>query len=92
MKVSENISMLRKSGRLDEAYRLATDWYKARPKDPWRQIALFWVLRDLSRDALARRKFPDVTSYLDTMATLLPTLPDTKGAAERAYQTLIAQT
>lgn len=92
MKVSENISMLRKSGRLDEAYRLATDWYKARPKDPWRQIALFWVLRDLSREALARRKSPDVTSYLDTMATLLPTLPDTKGAAERAYQALIAQT
>lgn len=92
MKPYEQITLLRKSGRLDEAYRTAIDWHKAKPKDPWRQLALFWVLRDRCKVAIAQRHYSETTDYLNTMSDLLATLPDTNGAAEKAYQALIAQT
>lgn len=92
MKPYEKVTMLRKGGRLDEAYRVATDWLKAKPKDPWRQLALFWVLRDLCKQAYANRQVTEAGRYLEQMGAFLPTLPDTKGAAEKAYQALFAQT
>lgn len=91
MRPYEKVTILRKNGNLQEAYRLATDWYKAKPKDPWRQLALFWVLRDLCKQAYATRQFREAESHLNAMSDLLPTLPDTKGAAEKAYQSLLAQ-
>lgn len=57
MKPFDQITMLRKSGRLDEAYEAATAWRKKRSKDPWRQLALFWVLPDLCKRAITHRQY-----------------------------------
>lgn len=45
MSVKE-VTLLRKSGNLKEAYKMAIDDLKEDRNNPWAQMSLFWVLRD----------------------------------------------
>lgn len=46
MSVKE-VALLRKQGKLREAYSLAIEDLKEEMDDPWAQMSLFWVLRDI---------------------------------------------
>ena len=65
MSVKE-VTLLRKSGNLKEAYKMAIDDLKEDRNNPWAQMSLFWVLRDIcqqlcNRNLLERDVF--ITSY-----------------------------
>ena len=46
MSVKE-VASLRKQGKLREAYNLAVEDLKEDMDNPWAQMSLFWVLRDI---------------------------------------------
>lgn len=87
MSVKE-VTLLRKSGNLKEAYKMAIDDLKEDRNNPWAQMSLFWVLRDICQQLCNRNAIDKAKICLKEMSSLLPTMVDDSGAGERAYTNL----
>ena len=83
MSVKE-VTLLRKSGNLKEAYKMAIDDLKEDRNNPWAQMSLFWVLRDICQQLCNRNAIDKAKICLKEMSSLLPTMVDDSGAGERA--------
>lgn len=90
MSVKE-VTSLRKSGNLKEAYKMAIDDLKEDRNNSWAQMSLFWVLRDMCQQLCSRNAIDEAKICLKKMSSLLPTMVDDSGAGERAYTNLYKQ-
>ena len=85
----KQISILRKNGQLHEAYQIASEELKLEPSDPWIQMAMFWVLRDLcTKEYMPSNATEKINKAITIMAHLLPTMKDDDGIGTRVYQSL----
>lgn len=85
MSVKE-VTILRKSGRLIEAYKMAVSDLDEYPQDPWSQMSMFWILRDMCEKLfLPENNTNLVSSCLKQMEVLLQTMMDDNEAGRRAY-------
>lgn len=84
----KEVTLLRKSGNLREAYKMAIDDLKEDRNDSWAQMSLFWVLRDICEQLFRSNAINEAKNYLKEMSLLLPTMMDDSGAGERAYNNL----
>lgn len=84
----QEITELRKAGKLQEAYRMAREELREEPESPWASMAMFWVLRDACRKLLEDGQTERAKPFLDMMAQLLPQMVDEKGYGEQAYAAL----
>lgn len=85
------ISALRKMGKLDVAYRLASADYQATPNDPWTQMSMFYVLRDMCKNAIAVGNMDDAKEKLEVMVKLSPTMKDDNKIAPKICNALRRQ-
>lgn len=69
---AKEITLLRKSGKLKEAYEMAINGLRMNPQDPWIQTSLFWVLRDICQQLCDRNEIDEASKFLHEMASLLP--------------------
>lgn len=90
MSVKE-VTLLRKNGNLKEAYKMAIDDLKEDRNNPWAQMSLFWVLRDMCQQLFNRNDIDKAKICLKEMSLLLPTMMDDSGAGEKAYTNLYKQ-
>lgn len=90
MSVKE-VTSLRKSGNLKEAYKIAIDDLKEDRSNSWAQMSLFWVLRDMCQQLCSRNAIDEAKICLKEMSSLLPTMVDDSGAGEKAYTNLYKQ-
>lgn len=82
------IMLLRKSGRLKEAYDMAVAELDSVPSDVWLQMALFWVLRDICLRLIENGENGRAEKYMKRMSELLPTMMDDQGIGKRSYEIL----
>ena len=82
MSVKE-VTLLRKSGNLKEAYKMAIDDLKEDRNNSWAQMSLFWVLRDMCQQLCNRNAIDKAKICLKEMFSLLPTMMDDSGAGEK---------
>ncbi len=76
----KDVNMLRRAGRLGEAYRVAKADLE-REKSEWTLSAMFWVLRDIGQRLLDERQ-PDRASHcLEEMKTVQEQMADEEGYA-----------
>ncbi|MFI3297566.1 MAG: hypothetical protein SNG49_05770 [Rikenellaceae bacterium] len=88
MSVKE-VTILRKSGKLTEAYKMAVSDLKEDPRDSWAQMSLFWVLRDMcEKFYLTQNNTEIIHKCLNQMKILLSTMVDNNGAGKNAYNNL----
>ena len=87
MSVKE-VALLRKQGKLREAYSLAIEDLKEEMDDPWAQMSLFWVLRDICQQHCNNNATEKAKKCLNMMASYLPTMMDDSEAGRRAYDIL----
>lgn len=90
MSVKE-VTLLRKSGNLKEAYDMAIDDYNKDKNNRWAQMSLFWVLRDMCQQLYNENAIDKAKIYLKQMSSLLPTMMDDSDAGEKAYTNLYKQ-
>lgn len=84
----QEVTSLRKAGKLSEAYDLARRELSEDPNE-WTRMSLFWVLRDLAiKQYLPANKVYETRCCLEQMEKLLPDMFDGNGAGETAYQNL----
>ena len=89
MSVKE-VTALRKSGNLDEAFKMASQELQQDPGNPWTQMSVFWVLRDLCMQVYIPNH--DMAKYQEALARmkeLLPTMMDDRGLGETALAKVI---
>lgn len=84
------VSNLRKSGRLDEAYRHAMQDLQEEQSE-WTYSALFWVLRDYCNLYIAQDKDQDALKVFQQMLKIVENMDDDEGYAERAISSLRQQ-
>jgi hypothetical protein len=88
MSVKE-VTSLRKSGKLRDAYKMAIEDFNEDKYDSWTQMSLFWVLRDICQQIfLPNNNIENAKKCLNQMLHLLPTMMDDNGAGERTYMSL----
>lgn len=90
MSVKE-VTLLRKSGKLKEAYKMAIEDLKEDKNNSWAQMSLFWVLRDICQQLCNRNVTDKAKVCLKEMSLLLPTMMDDSGAGKKAYINLYKQ-
>ena len=74
MSVKE-VTLLRKSGKLEEALEMATVDLQFDPSDTWAQMSMFWVLRDYcSKKYIPEHNRDELMKTLARMEQLLPTM------------------
>ena len=87
----KDVTNLRKSGKLKEAYELALNELKEE-RNEWTTMSLFWVIRDYVQTIyLPNSDFSNAKICLDKMSKLLPNMLDESGIGERAYLNLLKQ-
>lgn len=88
---TSRISELRKAGNLDEAYKLACADLQADMNDPWAQMSLFYVLRDMCKKAIEAKNTDKAKKMLDGMERLCPTMKDDMGLGPKICTSLYRQ-
>jgi len=84
----KDVTWLRKSGRLDEAYELACQELDE-DENMWTRMSMFWVLRDYVQNVhIPNGDMVSARLCIYEMKDLLPHMMDDSGAGERAYQSL----
>lgn len=84
----QEVTSLRKAGKLKEAYDLARRELNEEQNE-WTRMSLFWVLRDLAiKHFLPTNKIQESHSCLMQMERLLPNMMDDNGAGKTACQNL----
>lgn len=84
----KDVTILRKEGKIKEAYDLARGELAEDPND-WTRMSLFWVLRDLAiKQFLPDNKINETRRCLEQMERFLPNMVDNNGAGEIACQYL----
>ena len=83
----KEVTTLRKSGKLKEAYDLAVADLREE-KSEWTYSALFWVISDYSKKYLRENQRDSARKCLDKMIDLFENMDDDKGVAERAIDSL----
>ena len=85
---AKEISLLRKTGKLKEAYEMAISDLRLLPQDPWVQTSLFWVLRDICQQLCDRNEIDEASKFLHEMASLLPKMMMRDEQMNNAYNCL----
>ncbi len=84
----KDVTELRKSGELDEAYALAKKEI-TEDQNEWTNMSMFWVVRDMVKYRyIPSNQTEAALEGLRYMKSLLPNMIDDSGAGERAYQAL----
>ena len=86
----KEVTALRKSGRLQEAYNMAKADLE-QEKSGWTRSAMFWVLSDYGKFFIGRGEKEKAKQCLDGMNDLLVGMDDDEGYAERAIKNLHRQ-
>ena len=60
----KEVTELRKSGQLTQAYNMALADLKQMPNDSWACSALFWVLYDISKQLVEQQRFDNIHNFL----------------------------
>ena len=60
----KEVTELRKSGQLTQAYNMAISDLKQMPNDSWACSALFWVLYDISKQLIEQQRFDNIHNFL----------------------------
>jgi hypothetical protein len=60
----KEVTELRKSGHLTQAYNMALSDLKQMPNDSWSCSALFWVLYDISKQLVEQQRFDNIHNFL----------------------------
>lgn len=66
----QEISSLRKAGKVDDAYRLAEEALKETPEDLWTKRAMGWVLYEYLDQSATNRDFSKYLHWLQEMVAL----------------------
>lgn len=85
---AKEITLLRKSGKLKEAYEMAISNLRMVPQDPWVQTSLFWVLRDICQQLCDRNEMDEASKFLREMALLLSKMMMKDEQMNNAYNRL----
>lgn len=88
---SKEVSLLRKSGKLMEAYKMAINDLNEDRSDPWAQTSLFWVMRDVCQELINRNEILRAKNCLREMSVFLPTMMDDNGVGKYSYDKLYKQ-
>lgn len=84
----QEVTSLRKAGKLNEAFDLARRELDEDPNE-WTRMSLFWVLRDWAiKQYLPANKVNETRCCLEQMERLLPDMIDDNGAGKAACQHL----
>lgn len=87
----KDVTILRKSGKLIEAYKLAKQELSEDPNQ-WTRMSMFWVLRDLAQSVfIPKHDVQKARACLSQMHSLLPLMVDDSGAGEKALKNLLKQ-
>jgi hypothetical protein len=74
----KDVTILRKEGRLKEAYDMALSELRD-DESEWTRMSMFWVLKDLCKRDIAEGGIAEVKEELSFMADLLPGMHDDRG-------------
>ena len=74
----QEITELRRQGELSKAFELAYNAWDRDKADPFLQMSLFWVLRDMCHRFFKHGYFDEVDVCLKEMKAFLPTMLDEK--------------
>lgn len=87
----KDVTYLRKSGKLSEAYELAKQDMSENPNE-WTRMSMFWVLRDFAQNVfIPKQDVQKARVCLNQMRSLLPFMVDDSGAGERAFKKILKQ-
>lgn len=87
----KEVNNLRKSGRLDEALRLAESDLQSE-ESHWTYSALFWVLRDYCNQYIAHNQNQDALNVIQRMESVVDSISDENGVAHSTLQSLKRRT
>lgn len=83
----KEVNNLRKSGRLDEALKLAESDLQSE-KSHWTYSALFWVLRDYCNQYISQNHYQYALNVIQRMESVVDYINDNDGVAHSALQSL----
>ncbi len=84
----QEITELRRQGELSKAFELAYNAWDRDKADPFLQMSLFWVLRDMCHRFFKHGYFDEVDVCLKEMKAFLPTMLDEKDMGKLAFKAL----
>ena len=84
----QEITELRRQGELSKAFELAFNAWDRDKADPFLQMSLFWVLRDMCYQFFKHGYFDEVEVCLKEMKAFLSTMLDEKDMGKKAFQVL----
>ena len=84
----QEITELRRQGELSKAFELAYNAWDRDKADPFLQMSLFWVLRDMCYRFFKHGYFEEVDVCLKEMKAFLPTMLDEKDMGKQAFKAL----
>lgn len=84
---AKEVTQLRKSGRLDEALKLALADIRFKA-DEWSWSALFWTFRELAEREITQGKLQEAEKFVEEMEKVLAHMQDADQYATRALESM----
>lgn len=84
---SKEVTLLRKTGRLDEALKMAL-WDLKQERNEWTLSALFWVLREFAEKAIEQNDQEAVAKRIHQMEEVLEKMRDSENIATRTLESI----